>query len=84
MQMDEQNDLKDQVDEMDKQITIEKARIDRSGRSHLGKAAKIMRRRMLKKGVDAWKDTLKKQDTEGAGAERIIQRLKRKMLRKGF
>ena len=48
---------------MDKQIKIEKARIDRSGRSHIGKAAKIMRKRMLKRGVDAWKDTLKKQDT---------------------
>ena len=39
---------------------------------------------MLKRGITAWKDTLKKQDTEASGATRIVERLKKKLLRKGF
>ena len=60
MSMEESNDLTNQVDNLDKEIKQEKARIDRSGRSHMNRATKIMRNRMLKRGMDAWKDTLKK------------------------
>ena len=60
MSIEEGNNLQAEVESLNKEIDIERKRVDRSGRQSLSRAAKIMRQRMLKRGVDAWKDTLNK------------------------
>lgn len=50
----EGSNLANAVETLDKQIKIEKAKVDRSGRSSLSRGTRIMKKRYLKQYLDKW------------------------------
>ena len=50
----EGSNLAGAVEELNKEIVIEKAKVDKSGRSALGRGTKIMKKRYLKQYLDKW------------------------------
>ena len=57
---------------MNKQIAVEKAKVDRSCRSSNTRAVKICYRRYLKQAIDKWRECLHKVHGQEHGADKIL------------
>lgn len=72
------------VDSLDKEVKIEKAKVDRSGRSALNRGTKIMQKRYLKQYMDKWAQVNKHHKNQQSGSEFLLKKMRNRFLRQGF
>ena len=85
MEMQEEgNSIQAAVDSLDKEIKIEKAKVDRSGRSALNRGTKIMQKRYLKQYMDKWAQVNRLHKNQQSGSDLILKKMRNRFLRQGF
>ena len=73
-----------EVESLSKEIKIEKAKVDRSGRSALNRGTKIMQKRYLKQYMDKWAAVNKSYKNQQSGSDVILTKIKKRMYRQAF
>ena len=81
---DEGSSLAAEVETLDKEIKIEKAKVDRSGRSALNRGTNIMKKRYLKQYMDKWAAVNKHYKNQQGGSDEILRKIKKRMFRQAF
>mmetsp|Transcript_18535 Transcript_18535/g.24897 ORF Transcript_18535/g.24897 Transcript_18535/m.24897 type:complete len:189 (+) Transcript_18535:511-1077(+) len=80
----EGSNLQNAVEELNKEIKIEKAKVDRSGRSALSRGTRIMQKRYLKQYMDKWAEVNKQHKNQKNGSDVILQKIKKRMFKQAF
>lgn len=80
----EGGNLKTAVDEISKEITIEKAKVDRSGRKSFERGTRIMKKRWLKQYMDKWAAVNRSYKNQQSGSDVLLHKIKVRMFRQAF
>jgi len=72
------------VEEISKEIKIEKAKVDRSGRSALNRGTRIMTKRYLKQYMDKWAEVNRHYKNQKNGSDVLLTKIKKRMFKQAF
>ena len=85
MEMQEEgSNLAAAVDTLDKEVKIEKAKVDRCARSSLNRGTKIMQKRYLKQYMDKWAEVNNSYKNQKDGSELLLRKMRARFCRQGF
>ena len=72
------------VEELNKEIKIEKAKVDRSGRQSLSRGTRIMKNRYLKQYMERWAAVNRLYKSQQGGSEAVLKKIKKRMFKQAF
>lgn len=76
--------MKAEVENLSKEIEVRKQEKVKHGRAHLNRGTKILRQRILKKGMTQWKAAVTSKEGKEANVEFIKKRLVKKLYGNAF